>query len=267
MHKWSQYSLTSENIGLYEEIFENLKIIDCHAHLGQDKDHHQMTAARLIKLMDESNVDKAIIFPLNNPSDTVNFHGSNDSVLQAAKKYPERFIPFFRLTPHKRWRDEFNLRVQQGFKGLKLHPRSQRFRLKFSKAMKMYDIAEKNNLAIMMHAAFGLEEIADDLLVIVKKFPKLRLIVGHSGFVDLDNVIKKIAKMENVLFDSSAVKIFDLFELFKKVEYTKIVFGSDSPYYDIDLALEGLIDTAITVGKTANQIRKILGGNITKWFP
>ena len=27
----------------------------------------------------------------------------------------------------------------------------------------------------------------------------------------------------------------------KKVDYTKIAFGSDIPYYEIDLALEGVI--------------------------
>jgi hypothetical protein len=232
-----------------------------------DKDKHVMTSGKLMKLMDDSSVDKAIVFPLNNPADAVNFHESNDAVLAAVKRYKDRVIPFFRLTPHKKWRDEFNLRVGQGFKGIKLHPRSQRFKLTFSKAMKIYELAEKNGLAIILHAGFGLEEIADDLLTIVKRFPNLKLIVGHSGFVDLDNVIRKISKMENVIFDTSAVKIFDLFELLKNVEHTKIVFGSDIPYYDIDLALEGLIDTAITVGKTANQIRKILGGNITKWFP
>lgn len=267
MHKWSSYSLTSENIGIYEEIFENLKIIDCHTHIGRDKDKHVLSADRLIKEMKKSNVNKSIAFPLNDPKSSGNFNEPNDAIFLASKVYKDKIIPFFRLNPHKPWKEEFNTRVEQGFKGIKLHPRSQRFKITSARAMRIYKAAEKKNLVILMHAGFGLEEIADDLLEITKKFPKLRLIIGHAGFVDLDNVIKKVAKMENVIFDTSTLKIFDLFELLKKVDYKKIAFGSDIPYYDIDLALQGLIDSAIIVGKTSNQIRKILGGNILRWFP
>ncbi|MCK5282443.1 MAG: amidohydrolase family protein [Nanoarchaeota archaeon] len=266
MHKWSKYSITSENIGIYEEIFENVTIVDCHTHIGKDKDQHKLSPDSLIKAMNASKVNKAIILPLNDPYNTRDFNEPNDAVWLASKVYKDRLIPFFRLNPHFKWQDEFKLRLGQGFKGVKLHPRSQKFALTFSKAMKIYEACEKNNLVILIHTGFGLEAIADDLLTITKKFPALKLIIGHSGFVDLDNVIKKISKLDNVIFDTSSLRIFDLFDLLKKVDYHKISFGSDIPYYDIDLALEGVIDSAITVGKTPNQIRKILGGNILKWF-
>ena len=267
MHKWSSYSLTSENIGIYEEIFENVKIVDCHTHIGKDVDGHKMSADSLIRKMDSSNVNKAIAFPLNDKNHSINFNESNDAILLAAKVYQDRFIPFFRLDPNKKWKEEFEVRLEQGFKGIKLHPRSQNFKLTSSKVMRIYEECEKNKLAILIHTGFGLEEVAEDLLTMSKRFPKLKIIVGHAGFVDLDNVIKKLAKRENIIFDTSSLKIFDLFDLLKKVDYQKIAFGSDVPYYDIDLALEGLIDSAITVGKTAYQIKKILGGNISKWFP
>jgi hypothetical protein len=267
MHRWSNYSITSENIGIYEEIFENVKVVDAHAHIGIDKDGHKITADSLIKAMDASNVDKALIFPLNPPKDSVNFNRSNDAILLAAKFYKERFIPFFRLDPNKKWKKEFETRLSQGFKGLKLHPRSQNFRLMSSKVAKIYEECEKNNLPILFHTGFGLEEIAEDLLQISKRFSKLKIILGHAGFVDMDNVIKKLSKRNNVLFETSSLKIFDLFDLLKAVDCQKIIFGSDAPYYDIDLALEGLIDSAITVGRTATQIKKILGENILKWFP
>ncbi len=266
MHKWSSYSLTSENIGIYEEIFENVKIVDTHAHIGKDMDGHSISADRLIKSMDSANINKAIVFPLNDKNHSVNFNESNDAILLAAKVYNDRFIPFFRLNPNEKWKEEFDTRLSQEFKGIKLHPRSQDFKLTSSKVMGIYEEAEKNNLVILMHTGFGLEQVADDLVEITKKFPKLKIIVGHAGFVDLDNVIKKLGKKENIIFDTSSLKIFDLFDLLRKVDYQKIAFGSDVPYYDIDLALEGLIDSSITVGKTANQIKRILGGNISKWF-
>jgi len=264
MHKWSKYSLTSENIGIYEEIFENVKIVDCHAHVGRDKDGHSMTADKLIRLMDKANINKSIIFPLNELN--ANFTQANNNILLAHKFYKDRFIPFFRLDPNISWKDEFKLRVEQGFKGIKLHPRSQNFAVTSAKVMEVYEEAEKSGLAIMMHTGFGLENVGDDINTICKTFPKLKFIIGHSGFVDIDNVIKKAGKKDNVIFDISTIKMFDLFDLLRKVDYNKIAFGSDAPYYDIDLALECLVDAAITVDKTAYQIKKILGGNISRWF-
>jgi uncharacterized protein len=267
MHRWSKYSITSENIGIYEEIFENVKIIDCHTHIGKDKDGHTNSADKLIKFMNASNVNRSIAFPLNDPRNNIDFNEANDEILLAWKVYKEKIIPFFRLNPMHSWKKEFNLRVEQGFKGIKLHPRSQNFKITQSRAMEVYAECEKNNIIIMMHTGFGLEEIADDIFTVAKKFPKLKLILGHSGFVDLDNVIKKMANRDNILFDTSTLKIFDLIDLLKKVDHKKIAFGSDIPYCEIDLALEGIVDSAIIVGKTANQIRNILGGNILRWFP
>lgn len=266
MHRWSKYSLTSENIGIYEEIFENVRIIDCHAHIGKDKDGHKLSADRLIKLMNKSNINKAIVFPLNDIRNNRTFSQPNEEIFQASKTYKDRFIPFFRLNPNTSWKKEFKLRLKQGFKGVKLHPRSQNFKLNSSPAMKIYEEAEKNALPVIIHTGFGLEAIADDILKITKTFPKLKFIIGHSAFVDIDSVIKKIGKMNNVIFDTSTVKIFDLFDLLKKVDNDKIAFGSDTPYYDTDLALEGLIDSAITCRLSAAQIKKILGGNIGRWF-
>ncbi|MBD3164126.1 amidohydrolase family protein [Candidatus Woesearchaeota archaeon] len=266
MHRWSKYSLTSENIGIYEEIFENVQIIDCHTHIGRDRDGHKLSADQLIKVMKKANIDKAISFPLNDPRNSKTFSEPNDAILLAAKVYKDKIVPFFRLNPNAGWKTEFNTRVEQGFKGVKLHPRSQNFKLDSAKVFKVYEECEKNRLIVLMHTGFGLETIADDLLSIKRSFPKLKLIIGHSGFVDIENMIKKLGNEDNVLFDTSTVKMFDLFDLLKKVDYHKIAFGSDAPYYDMDLALECLIDAAITVGKTANQIKKLLGGNMQKWL-
>ena len=69
-----------------------------------------------------------------------------------------------------------------------------------------------------------------------------------------------------MLFDTSTLRIFDLLNLMNTLEYTKIVFGSDIPYYDFDLALEMVVDTAIICNKNPSQIKAMLGGNILKWF-
>jgi uncharacterized protein len=267
MHRWFKYSLTSENIEAYEQIFENTDVVDCHSHIGVDKDKHYLTAEMLIDSMNDSNISRAIVFPLNGLMDaSSNFRKANDTLLKAFSRNPKRFIPFFRLDPRREWKKEFNLRLKQGFMGIKLHPRSQHFPLTFSKAFDIYDACEKNNLVLLIHAGFGIESAAGGLLHISRNFPKLRMLIGHSGFLDLKNVIRNLGDRKNILFDTSTLRVFDLFDLLKKVDYRKIAFGSDMPYYDIDLALEGLVDSAISVSKPVHQIRAILGGNVSGWF-
>lgn len=268
MHKWSKYSLTSDTIGLYEEIFEDLFIFDAHAHIGMDKDGSKMSVEALIKAMKESHVISAIIFPLNDPVHYKDFAKPNNVVLAAHKKYPKNLIPFFRLNPNFNWEDEFDRCVSLGFRGIKLHPRSQNFEIGSAEATKIYRRAEEKKLVVLMHLGIGTEEgkIADKLLTITRKFPKLRLILGHGAFVDLDNAIKKLGRTKNVLFDLSTMQIFDLFTLMSHVNEKKLVFGSDIPYYDIGISLEAVIDTALMLNKSPSQIQDMLGNNLLRLF-
>ena len=261
-----KYFIESENLGTYEQIFENITIIDSHTHVGSDLDGHTLGVSELRKKMKHNDIDKSIIFPLNDPRAGKTFSYPNDRVLKAFKKHPDRFIPFFRLNPNYEWRKEFNKRLSQGFRGLKMHPSSQNFRIYSSSTSKIYELLEKHNLPILLHCGFGVDQIADDLLKVSKSFKNLKIILGHGGFGELDEVIKLLAERPNVFFETSAMRFFDLVELLHHVSYKKIIFGSDVPYYDQTLSLQMLVDSATLTNHSPNQIKMILGGNIEKWL-
>lgn len=254
-----------ENFEAYEAIFSNVMIVDAHTHIGRDKDGHSIDEAEFLAGMKMAYVNMAIVFPQNESINNA-FSKANDRVYKFYKKFPQNIIPFFRLNPKSKWKREYTKRMMQGFRGVKLHPRSQHFGISSGYAMKVYERAEKNRLPVLIHTGFGLESVANDIKKVVDTFPKLRLILGHAAFVDLENTIKKVGNKENVLFETSTLRIFDLLKLINSVDYTKVVFGSDVPYYDFDLALEMLVDTAIISNKKPNQIKAILGGNVLKWF-
>ena len=254
-----------EHFEAYEKIFSDVDIIDVHTHIGHDKDGHTLDEQNFVKKMRQAKINRAIVFPLNEPL-RHNFTKSNERVFRFHKQYPDRIIPFFRLKPKSKWEKEYGRRIAQGFKGIKLHPRSQKFGIASHPAMRVYERAQDDGLPILIHTGFGIENVATDIKKVVKTFPKLKLILGHSAFVDLENTAKSVGKRENVLFDTSTVGIFDLLKLITTVDYRKIVFGSDVPYYDFDVALEILVDTAIICNKNPNHIRAILGGNLSKWF-
>jgi uncharacterized protein len=255
----------TDNLEAYEKIFSNVTIIDAHGHIGKDLDGHGIDEKTFISQMKSSHINKSIVFPLNEPMHG-DFSKANDRIFEFNKSYPDNIIPFFRLDPKTEWQKEYEKRVSQGFRGVKLHPRSQSFGLASEIVMELYGKAEKDNIPLLIHTGFGLDSIADDIEKVTKTFPKLRIILGHSAFVDLENTMNRVGKNNNVLFDTSTLGIFDLLQLINTLDYTKIVFGSDVPYFDFDISLEMLVDTAIICNKNPTHIKAILGGNIQRWF-
>src|SRR3989338_11313409 len=79
------------------------------------------------------------------------FSKLNDRIYEFYKKYPASIIPFFRLNPKTKWRKEYEKRVLQGFMGIKLHPRSQEFGIASNHVRKIYELAEKNRLPVLIH--------------------------------------------------------------------------------------------------------------------
>lgn len=210
-------------------------------------------------------IEKAVIFPLNDPYDQ-SFSKPNDFVYNAYKSHKRKLIPFFRLNPKRKWKEEFEKRASQGFMGIKLHPRSQHFDIASDEAMKVYAKAEKHDLPVLIHTGHGLNEISVELEMVVKDFPRLRLILGHSAFIDMDRVIRKMSKSRYVYFETSATSVFDLYNLIDKADKTSIVYGSDVPYVSCDYSLESIIHVASILNISMRDLGNILSGNLQKWF-
>ena len=76
-------------------------IIDFHTHIGRlFFSHRVFTARKLLKRMDELGVSRAVVLPIENPEETV-FYVTTETVLRAAKRYPERLIPFCNVDPRR----------------------------------------------------------------------------------------------------------------------------------------------------------------------
>ncbi len=263
----SMYSGDGKISDAYKEILDNLFIFDAHTHVGKDKDGVSISGKKLLKEMDYYGINTGLVFALNNPDDNKVFKEANDDVFKASKDSEGRLIPFFRLNPRfKTWKEEANRCLELGFKGIKLHPRSQRFDMVGEQAREVYAFAEKNNLPVICHVGLGIDDAAEQVVKINTEFKKMRFIIGHSGYVDIFNMTKKCKNMNNILFDTSTVNVFDLFHLMSEVDTKKIAFGSDIPYWDMGLSLEMCIQTALSLKKSTTAIRDILGGNLLKWF-
>ena len=180
--------------------------------------------------------------------------------------HPKKLVPFFRLNPRIGWKEEIKRRVEEGFMGIKLHPHSQNFGIASPQAMEIYAAAEHHDLPVLVHTGYGLNEISNELGDIIKNFPKLRLILGHAAFVDMDNIIKKLSKSKYVVFETSATSVLDLYNLIDVADRNGIMFGSDMPYIDCGYSLESVVHVASTLNINMRDLGKILSWNAQKWF-
>ncbi|MBU0953159.1 MAG: amidohydrolase family protein [Nanoarchaeota archaeon] len=260
----SQYSLAS-TLGIpVKKLLSKLEIWDAHSHIGTDKDGHAIGPTAFLAQMKANHVQRAVAFPLNTPDDP-NFTKSNDQIIQIAKKHKE-IIPFFRLDPKKEWEKEFDRVLDQEFQGIKLHPLSQNFPLNDPEFRKICSRAQDAKLVLLIHLGFGVKNTADHIFRIATEFPKLRIILGHAGFVDVEEVIKAVGDFENVLFDTSGIRVFDICELFQHLDDRRIAFGSDVPYFTLDVAIYSLLDTALLMGKSQKAIKRIFHDNLVRWL-
>ena len=122
--------------------------------------------------------------------------------------------------------------------------------------VKLDELAEEEGLPLLMHVGFGLEDNTDKLLKIIKEHPNLKIILGHSAFVDIIHVLESVFKNKNVFFDTSVVKLYDLFFLMERMDHKRILYGSDIPYGEINFAVQSIISVAISLGLNWRLVQK-----------
>lgn len=250
-----------------KKIPDGVEIFDAHSHIGEDLDGRTMTAEGMRARMEAAGVVRSVVFPLNDPNARDDFSGPNDVVWNAHEKYPGFFVPFFRLNPHLGYEPEFERCVQRGFRGLKLHPVSQRFDLDDKRVVKLLGMAAEANLPVLIHTGFGMQRTVKPLLPTIEAHPELRLILGHSAMVEVLEAVHAFEDYPNVIFETSVVRAKDLYVLFSSMEPARICYGSDIPYGDIPSTLHSALASAEAAGVSDEALPGILSDNIRRWFP
>ncbi len=250
-----------------EKIPADVQVFDAHAHIGADIDGRAMSATGMKARLEAANVSRVIVFPLNDPNARDDYSGPNDVIWSAYEEYPDTFVPFFRLNPHKNYETEFGRCIDRGFKGLKLHPTSQEFELDDKRVIRLFEMAAEADFPVLVHAGFGMQRIVEPMLPTVERLPGLRLILGHAAMVELLEATRVFADHPNVLFETSVVKAKDLFVLFRSLDPSRICYGSDIPYGDLPSTLYATLGAADAAGLSEHEISSVLSGNIRRWFP
>jgi uncharacterized protein len=243
---------------------EDAEIFDAHVHLGHDIDGFSGQYEELERILDAYGVSRAFMFCMDEPDREPAFRAPNDRTLAHAERSNGRLIPFVRLDMNESPVEEATRCLDLGARGIKLHPRAQRFALNDRRLAPVFELAAERRVPILIHGGRGLPPIADHLSRLVDTYPDAQLIIAHAGIADLAALAGHFAGRRGVFFDTAVWSPVDLLDFFHQVPPEQILYASDYPYGRQPQSLTIALRTAITAGLNDAQLRDMLAGNANR---
>jgi uncharacterized protein len=260
----AQKLMTQWDDELRAELPDGADIFDAHTHLGTDIDGMLGIYEDLETGMDKYGISRAFVFCLDEPDRHPGFRAGNDRTLAFAARSEGRLIPFVRLDLAEDPIGEATRVLDLGARGIKLHPRAQKFLLNDERLSPIFELAAERKVPILIHGGRGLPPIADDLARMVDRYPAAQLIVAHAGIADLDALADRLGGKAGVFFDTSVWSPLDLLGLYRLVGPEQVLYASDYPYGQQPASLLITLRTARLAYLSGEQVLGVLAGNANR---
>jgi hypothetical protein len=233
-------------------------VFDAHLHLGQDIDGMVGDRDELLGIQRAYGVRRSFFFCLDEPDRHPSFTAANDRTLAHAATAPGELIPFVRLDLNEHPIEEATRCLDAGARGIKLHPRAQRFLPDDPRLEPVFALAAERHVPVLIHGGRGLPPIADSLARLLDRHCPPALIIAHAGIVDLAAMARNFAGRAGVFFDTSVWSPLDLLDLYRLVPPEQVVYASDYPYGRQPNSLLMAVRTARASGLDERQVRSML---------
>src|SRR5262245_2855653 len=214
---------------------------------------------QLETMMAEHGVSRAFMFCLDEPDRHPAFTAANDRTLAFAARSGGRLVPFVRLDLNERPIEEALRALDAGARGIKLHPRAQRFGATDERLGPVFELAAERRVPILIHGGRGLPPIAAGLASLVERYPEAPLVIAHAGIADMAHLAEAMAGRRGVVFDTSTWSPIDLLDFHRQVPPEQVVYASDYPYGQYTSSLYIALRTAVLSGFGDEQLRLMLG--------
>lgn len=238
------------------------RIIDSHCHLGSYFNFYVPgpSAEDMIKSMDNIGIEKSCICP--HQCLTSDIIMGNDYMINTVTTYPDRFIGLFTYNPH--FPDLMKTQLDKAFrnngvKGIKIHQGSHKTDLMNPNYRYLYDFANKYRLPVLIHtwAIQTIKEIEE----LSAEYTDAIFIMGHYGATpqNMQTAANVVNNRKNVLGDTALSMMYEgnIEWLTELVGADKILFGTDTPFFDPRICFGRIINADIT----SAQKTKIMGQN------
>lgn len=233
--------------------------LDIHAHTGADVDGTTRTSEEHLRDL-EAVGGRSVIFPL---CVRTGYEAENRRVLEECRRAPQRLIPFARLDPRVEGvASQATDALAAGARGIKLHPRSEDFRLEHPGVEAILAVAAEARAPVLIHAGLGVGSLGPAILTLAERHRECPLILAHAAISDLCWLWEEVPSHPNLFFDTSWWNASDLIALFSLVPPGRILFGSDAPYMDLETVLAITVRCARGAGLPPEAIGLVAGGQL-----
>jgi hypothetical protein len=209
--------------------------------------------------MDALKLDMCVIFPQTRTNE-------NHLVLEANRSYPDRLIGLVSVSPwNPRVVEDIRANFQRGARGLKMHPYVDSYPLDSHHLTDpIFQLAEELGLPILCHGSgdnpFSMPQQFAEM---AKAFPKVTLIMGHSGAIwAVDAAVREAARLPNLYLETSTTLTCHVEAALNEAGPTKVLMGTDSPFNSHAVELK-----KIQVCAPDPDVRSlVMGGNAERIF-
>ena len=207
--------------------------------------------SEVVSDMDRHNVVRAVITG-RDAETTYGAPSNNDSVISFVKAYPEKFIGFVGLDPHKGMKaiEELKASVTElGMRGAAIDPYLAKMYANDAKYYPIYSKCCELDIPIIFTTGPAtlvpgaiIDHVAPRYIdIVARDFPDLRIVISHGGYPWVNEAITVAERNRNVYIDLSEYEFSPLSEAYVQAANTmiedKILYASAHPFVDFKDAL------------------------------
>jgi len=238
-----------------------LGLYDAHTHIGSnDPDGYKQTLEQLLDALGSAGA-RAVVFPMHEPD---GYAAANDTVIAAAAAHPDQVVAFCRVSPHDGALEEARRALDAGARGIKLHPRAERFGMDEPAVADLVALAHERCVPVLIHAGRGIPALGENTVRLAARHPDATLILAHAAISDLAWLWRVLPSAPNVLVDTAWWNPVDLVALCALSPPANVIWASDSPYGRPLPSAVWHLRCALQAGCTPDQLRGIAGGTIAR---
>jgi len=237
--------------------------IDCEMHIGRHEGDlfdwvgRDVSAVRLLELMDEYQIDKCIVLP---PTAE---YADNKALAAAANGHP-RMVPVALVNPNGPGGGvpELERAVNEwGMKGLKLHPQRHGYEADSKAANRLMQAAERLDLTVSIHSGDRCC-LPWQIGHLARRFPSVPVVMNHMGFrYYVEGAINVALETPNIYLDTVLVSMPGYLKMaVDKVGAERVIYGSDFPVGHPSSMIAAI--KAANIGAEAEAL--IMGDNLAR---
>ncbi len=246
-------------------------------HLYSDPRARLSSAELLIERMDRDGVDMAVTLGMGWQVHEFAVE-ANDYILESAKAFPDRLVPFCTVNPvlGDVAVRELERCADLGARGIgELHSYAQGYRLDDERVMRPFmEAAIARDLIVLTHSSEPVGHVyagkgtvtPDELCRFIESYPEAKIVCAHwGGGLPFYALMPEVSEaLRNVYFDSAASPFLYIPDVFSNavnlVGADKVLFGTDYPL----VSQRRLLDQVERQGLADGVKAAVLGGNAQK---